>query len=290
MFERHHQIERVVDSKSSVLLFRLPGGYWDGKDLHRDVQVDELDGEDEDVLVSDASSYPMRLNTIMGRKVKQIGSIVEEAAIKRIIPKLSVLDRAAILLCIRRVTHGDIIAGMEVECDACKTKFKASPDLSSITFIRPLQPDKSEYEFRLPRASEKAERDIVVKWHVYDGERETRIASVSKQIGEKDALTWRMMGRITAIDGKEMGLKDEHFTNDGKIRQDKMLVELYRAVKLMSQADRNALRNEFTRVEGNIDLTVTGKCENPVCPDPIQKFGLDITGRSFFFPAEGQSD
>jgi len=97
------------------------------------------------------------------------------------------------------------------------------------------------------------------------------------------------MGRITAIDGTPMGLSDEHFTNDGKIRQDKSLVTLFRAVKLMSQADRNALRNEFVRVEGDIDLTVGAQCSNPSCTDPSQKFTLDITDRSFFFPREGQS-
>jgi hypothetical protein len=289
MFERHHKIERVVDPKSSVLMFTLPGGYWDGKEIQREIEVDELDGEDEDVLVSDASSYPLRLNTIIGRKIKRIGNIVDEATIKRVVPSLSVLDRAAILICIRRVTHGDIIAGMKITCSACKTEFMASPDLSSITYIRPLQMDKQEWEFRLPKASEKAARDVIVRWHIYNGEREARISNVSSQVGDRDALTWRMMGRITAIDGVEMALKDEHFGADGKIRQDKSLVTLYRAVKLMSQADRNALRNEFRRVEGDIDLTVTGKCSNSTCGNPDQKFTLDITDRNFFFPQEAQS-
>jgi len=289
LFERHHKIPRTVDAKSSVMIAKLPGGFWDGSTLHRDVTVCELDGEDEDVLVSDTSSYPLRLNKILSRKIQGIGSIVDEVAIKSIVPKLSVLDRAAVLICVRRVTHGDDIHGMEVKCAACKTTYKASPDLSTITFVRPLQPEKVEWEFRLPRASAKAGKDVLVRWHSYDGEREARVAAVSAQVGDKDALTWRIMGRITAIDGTPMGLSDEHFTNDGKIRQDKSLVTLFRAVKLMSQADRNALRNEFVRVEGDIDLTVGAQCSNPSCTDPSQKFTLDITDRSFFFPREGQS-
>ena len=289
MFDRHHRIERVVDAKSSVLLFKLPGGVWDGKELHTSVQVDELDGEDEDILVNDASLYPLRLNAILGRKVKQIGTIVDEATIKAIVPKLSALDRAAILICIRRVTHGDIISGMEVKCSACDTMFKASPDLSSITYIRPLKPDQNEWEFKLPKASAKAGRDVIVRWRTFNGEMEQRIAQVSKQIGNKDALTWRIMGRLVSIDGKDMGLKDEHFGTDGKIKQDKVLVDLFRAVKLMSQADRNSLRHEFRRVEGDIDLSVSGKCSNPSCPSPDQKFTLDITDINFFFPKEGQS-
>lgn len=289
LFERQYKIPRTVDAKSSILMFKLPGGFWDGAMLHRDVEIDELDGEDEDVLVSDSSSYPLRLNKILGRKIKSIGTITDEVSIKGIVSKLSVLDRAAVLICVRRVTHGDDIHGMEVKCAACKTTYKASPDLSSITFVRPVQPEKVEWEFRLPRASAKAGKDVIVRWHTYDGERETRVAAVSAQIGDKDALTWRIMGRVTAIDGTPMSLTDEHFTNDGKIRQDKSLVTLFRAVKLMSQADRNSLRNEFQRVEGDIDLTVGAKCSNPSCPDPNQKFTLDITDRSFFFPREGQS-
>lgn len=289
LFDREYRIDRVVDPKSAVGIFMLPGGVpWEG-DLLREVEIDELDGEDEDILVSTATPYPMRMNRILSRKLRRIGNVMDPATIQRIVPDMSVIDRLTLLVGIRRVTHGDIIANMEIHCEECDTKFKTSPDLSSITLYRPLNPEQREYEYRLPKASKKAGHDVIFKWHVYDGHRELRLSKVTKQIGERDMLTWRIMGRMMAIDGKEMEIKDEDFTNDGKIRQSKKLGEMFRVVKLMSQADRQALRNEFRRVEGDIDLTVTATCTNPICGAEVS-FGLDLADRNFFFPEAVQSD
>lgn len=284
LFDREYRIQRVVDAKSSVGSFMLPGGVQGEGELLRELEVIELDGDDEDILVSDATVYPLRLNAILSRKIQRVGPITDAEIIKRIVPKMSVLDRATVIVCVRRVTHGDIVPGIEFKCDGCKKTNTASPDLATITHIRPLKPDQLEWDFVIPRASMKAERDVVVKWHIFDGERELRLANVSKQIGDKDMLTWRIMGRIMSIDGEAMSITDEHFNADGTIRQNKGLVTLFRAVKGMSQADRNALRNEFRRVEGDIDLSVKSKCDNPLCPQPENELMLDITDRNFFFP------
>lgn len=285
LFDREYRIQRVVDPKSSVGSFMLPGGVlWEGE-VHRETEIIELDGDDEDILVSDATVYPLRINAILSRKIQRLGPFTDREIIKRIVPKMSVLERATVIVCVRRVTHGDIVPGIEFKCSACQKENTASPDLATITHIRPLKPEQLEWDFLLPRASMKADKDVVVKWHIYDGERELRLANISKQIGDKDMLTWRIMGRIMAIDGEVMSITDEHFNADGTIRQDKGLVKLYRAVKGMSQADRNSLRNEFRRVEGDIDLSVNEKCDNPLCPKPQNEFLLDITDRNFFFPA-----
>ncbi len=284
LFDREYRIQRVVDPKSSIGVFMLPGGVIYEDDLLREVEVIELDGDDEDILVSDATVYPLRLNAILSRKIQRLGHITDNEIIKQIVPTMSVLDRATIVVCVRRVTHGDLIPGIEFKCSGCGKMNSASPDLATITHIRPLVPDQLEWDFLLRRASLKADKDVVAKWHIYDGERELRLANVSKQIGDKDMLTWRIMGRIMAIDGEAMSITDKNFNADGTIRQDKGLVTLFRAVKSMSQADRNALRNEFRRVEGDIDLSVQAKCDHSLCPDPANDFLIDITDRNFFFP------
>jgi len=281
--DRHYTIPRVVDPKSSVGIFELPGGVLHEGRILQEVHLDELDGEDEDVLVSDATFYPLRMGAVLARKIRRLGHIDDPATIKNLVPKMSVLDRGTCLIGVRRITHGDVIVGVEIQCPKCEQTFSSSPDLSSVTYFRPIDPEKLEWEFVLPRASVKADRDVFAKWHVYDGERELRIAKVSKHIGSKDMLTWRIMGRLMSIDGQDMELKDEHFAKDGKIIQNKDLIALYRSVKLMSQADRNALRNEFRRVEGDLDLDVDVTCPNAMCGHQFQ-FSIDITDRSFFFP------
>lgn len=287
--DRHYRIPRVVDPKSSIGIFELPGGVRVQGDLLQEVHLDEMDGEDEDVLVSDATFYPLRLNAVLSRKIRRIGHLDDPQAIRKIVPMMSVLDRGTCIIGIRRITHGDVIYGMEIECPKCEQHFTTSPDLSTVTYFRPLEPEKLEWEFTLPRASKKADKDIIVRWHVYDGERELRISKVSKHIGSKDMLTWRIMGRLLSVDGEDMELKDEHFAKDGKIIQNKDLISLFRSVKLMSQADRNALRNEFRRVEGDIDLEVDVKCPNSMCSHEF-KFDIDITDRSFFFPSQTEPE
>jgi len=283
--ERHYRIPRVVDPKSSVGIFELPGGILHEGQLLREMHITELDGEDEDVLVSDASLYALRMNAVLARKIVRLGHVEDPATIGRLVPLMRVLDRGTALIAIRRVTHGDVIYGLEVECPHCGQKTTASPDLSSVTYFRPADCERLEWEYMLPKASRKAGHDVVVKWHVYDGERELLMSKVGKQIGDKDMLTWRIMGRMMEYDGKPMELTGEHFGKDGRIVQNKGLVELYRTVKLMSQADRNSLRNEFRRVEGDIDLEVGAKCPNPICGREFP-FSIDITDRSFFFPVE----
>lgn len=283
--ERHYSIPRMVDPKSSVGIFELPAGVVYQGELLKDVHLAELDGEDEDILVSDATFYPMRLNAVLSRKITRLGTVDDPATIKRLVPMMGVLDRGTCIIGVRRITHGDIVAGIEIECPQCEQKFKSSPDLSSVTYFRPKDPMKLEWEFELPRATTKAGRPVIARWHVYDGERELRIAKVSKHIGSKDMLTWRIMARLLMVDGKDMELKDEHFTKDGKLVQTKDLIELFRAVKLMSQADRNALRNEFRFVEGDLDLDVTVTCPNAMCGHSFS-YTIDITDRSFFFPQE----
>lgn len=286
LFDRKHRIKRVVDEKSSVGTFVLPGGVMLEGELLREVEVVELDGEDEDILVSDATLYPLRLNSILSRKIRRLGHITDREKITRIVPVMSVLDRATVVVCTRRVTHGDIIHGLEFRCD-CGHKNQASPDLATVTYIRPLKPEKLEWEFVLPKASRREDREVRVKWHIFNGERELRIARISKQIGSRDMLTWRIMARVLEIGDKPMGITEQHFNSDGTVRQDKGLVDLFRAIKGMSQADRNALRNEFARVEGDIDLSVRAKCANPLCPNPENEFTIDITDRNFFFPETG---
>lgn len=291
LFDREYRIERVVDPKSSMGIFSLPRGVVFEGELLREVEIEELDGEDEDILVSDATPYPMRLNHILSRKIRRIGAVTDPSTIKRIAPMMSVLDRATTLICIRRVTHGDIMVGLEVTCPACKVKMKSNPDLSSVTIYRPIDPMELEWDFKLQRASRKAGEDVMARWHVYDGHRELRLSRVTKQIGDKDMLTWRIMGRLMSYGGEKMELSDDHFTNDGKIKQSKELGKMFRVVKLMSQADRNALRNEFRRVEGDLDLTVDTECSNSLCPGEGASFQymIDISDPNFFFPKEAQS-
>lgn len=284
LFNREFRIPRVVDAKSAVGVFLLPGGVLYENELQREMEVIELDGDDEDILVSDATVYPLRLNAILSRKIQRIGPITDKEMIRRLVPKMSVLDRATVVVCVRRVTHGDVVPNIEFKCKACGKDNTASPDLATITHIRPLKPEQLEWDFVLPRASLRADREVVCKWHIYDGDRELRLANISKQIGDKDMLTWRIMGRVMSIDGEAMSITDEHFNSDGTIRQDQKLVKLFRAVKGMSQADRNALRNEFHRVEGDIDLSVKAKCAHTLCPRPENEFMVDITDRNFFFP------
>ena len=285
LFDREYRIDRPVDPKSSTGIFILPGGVLWESDLLREVEIIELDGDDEDILVSDATVYPLRLNAILGRKIRRIGQVTDPEAIKRIVPAMSVLDRATCVVCTRRVTHGDVIVGVEFDCNACKRTNTANPNLATITYIKPLKPGQLEWDFVLPRASLRAGKDVIVKWHIYDGRRELYLAQISKQIGDRDMLTWRIMGRIMSIDEVPMGLEEKHFNSDGSIRQDEELVKLFRAVKGMSQADRNSLRNEFRRVEGDLDLSVDATCSASLCPKKENKFMIDITDRSFFFPA-----
>src|SRR5215207_4437034 len=93
----------------------LPGGFWNGRSFSREARVRALTGADEQFLAGTAgASVAERCTALLARCLTRLGATAPSAARMR---ELSLGDRDALLLWIRRITLGDRIQ-TEARCPA----------------------------------------------------------------------------------------------------------------------------------------------------------------------------
>lgn len=96
---------------SAETAWKLPGGYWDDNGLlHRDVELTQLSGREEEMLSCMSNAAPAALvSQILSQCVLRIGAI--EPVTPHTAGRLLVADRQYLLLKLREVTFGDRIEG-----------------------------------------------------------------------------------------------------------------------------------------------------------------------------------
>lgn len=240
----------MAEPKSGIAVFDLPCGYIDPKgELHTEIVVREMTGEEEDLLANPKIKISKKLNNVMGACVERIGTITDKGKIARIIPDLLQGDRSFLLFAIRRVSFGDIYRVNE-PCPNC-TKVGAYPiDLSTLNLVKMQDPMKRSFEKKL-------EDGTVIHYHLPTGADEQVISEMSTG---NDEMTLFLLMRLDKINGKRVS---------------------FEMLKKLSSNKRGLIRLALIEQEVGVETTMNYDCSD--CGHSFKR-ELNMDG-SFFFPS-----
>lgn len=141
--------DEVVDiAEAPDTTVKLPGGFFDTDgNLVTTAEVRELNGEDEEALGKAANSGQMIrvVNAILARGVLLVGN---EPSSPKLLNRLLIGDRDALLLGVRRATYGNIL-DLEVRCPACTNTMEVGVDLTKDVPVRELESPQVSYRVEL---------------------------------------------------------------------------------------------------------------------------------------------
>jgi phage FluMu protein Com len=273
------EIDPVDDSlsqaRASEGVFVLPAGYIDDEGvLHREIQIREMTGQEEDLLGAGSGDFAARMNQIMAACVVRIGTIEDRPRILTVIRKLPIADRTFLFTALRRVSLGDEYE-MEVECPKCNKVSQMALDLGAMEIKEMPEPDRRVYEVQLPSGKE-------ASWHIMTGEEEEVLSTLRDASNMKDVLSYAIMMRLEKYDGKELLIGSRLVDARGRVSLDKDGRSFLKLVKSMSIKDRNFLRAQFGEKEAGMDTDIEFEC-----PECQAKFvgAFDPTQIGFFFPS-----
>lgn len=244
-------LAQINDAKSTQGVFTLPCGFLDAEgNLHTEVVIRELTGEEEDLLSSKTLSAFHKYNELLVRCTQRLGSITDRGQLSAAIKSLPVGDRVFLLFAIRRVSIGDEYL-IEATCNSCQAKHNYTVLLSELE-VRPMpDPKKRIHDITLPSGA-------TARFRISTGVDEERSMKLDKS---EDALSRAMHMRLELLNGQPPELKD---------------------VRAMKWRDRRALREAWNKVEGGVDTEVSIDCAS--CGVEFKR-DVEVSG-SFFFPSE----
>lgn len=242
--------------------FELPGGLVDVTgQLHKDVELDEMRGIDEEILTS--SRYKGKMNLalhhMLARVVKRIGSITDVKV--SVIRQLLVGDRDYILLRLQEWTNG-IAVDTEVPCPTpdCDYTNKLNFSLEQIP-VKELDKGKRTFTVELPKGiyiNGKVHKEVI-----FDLPTSKISESMEIYINRKEftqGLTLLFMESVKSI---------------GSLDKKDLTEDIF---KYMSSKDRKFLIDEInTRQPGPEYTTVKYVCEK--CG---QEHSFDVASTNFF--------
>jgi hypothetical protein len=256
--------QQMEEPHSGLGLFDLPMGVIDAEgELHRQIQLREITGVEEDILLSKTGSIVTKFNDVLTNCVLKIGHISDRQKISKLVLDMRTGDRTFILLALRRVSLGDTYP-FEFKCpDAtCKAKHTLEVDLSELEIALPdgFDPDEPEavlkrelWEVQLPSGIK-----AVIK--VMTGRLEFEIDQKAKRNAE-DRLSRMMRVRIASLDDKEPTV---------------------RHIQALTMRDRDFLRGFFDQIDGGVNTTVEVEC--PSCMEESE-VEVNPGQEGFFFPS-----
>lgn len=247
-------VNEMERPKSTQGVFDLPCGFLDEEGtLHTEVELSEMGGNEEDLLISTATPNQKKMSLLIGRCVRRIGSITDRGKIAMIADRLTVGDRTFILFALRRVALGDAYP-FKATCHSCRKEDMYMVDMSELE-VRPMKdPHKRIFDGQLPSGK-------MMRFRVMTGEDEAKLGKV-KLI--EDKLSMSMLLRMELLDGKPPTLDD---------------------IKRMSLRDRDAARALFEENDGGVDTTLDMQCRQ--CGAEFQD-EVDPGQPGFFFPSTTQ--
>jgi len=243
---------QIADPKSGVGIFDLPCGYLDRNGtLHKEVQIHEMTGAEEDLLAAKKIKASKKMNSLVAACIDLIGDITDKGKIASIIPQLLLGDRVFLLFAIRRVSFGDDYMINE-QCPECDVKSLFTVNLGELQTKEMPDPSQRLYEVELSKG--------VFKFHPPSGIDEAAMTEMSNGL---DDLSMSILMRAVSYNGLPVNLQ---------------------IIKSLSVRDRNRLRTIFDEVEGGVDTAINFTCAS--CEHTFKKdVGMD-TG--FFFPSAVQ--
>lgn len=261
-------IRTIQDAKASQDTFRLPCGWLDPLGvLHRDVQVREITGVEEDLLAARGGDGNGKFDALLANCTVRVGDVSDPAKIKEVVHNLPVGDRLFLLLAIRAVSLGAEYY-FEATCPSakCGKPSTLAVDLYSLEQFEAEAPTEAEHLLKLPSGKE-------VVWRFLTGRGEDTVGEIVKKFEEEQTakgakasvssvnLSAAIYARIVKIDGKVPSMAD---------------------VQALGVRDRNALRDTFQSQEGFVDTEIKATCKH--CQHEYT-VDVDLGQAGFFFPS-----
>lgn len=276
----------VTTGSSQRGIYNIVGGYLDPDGvIHSEFELRGMDGVDEDILQNESAPVIQRLQALMINCTERVGTILDRGPITSIVSsKLLSGSRQHLLMCIRRVSHGDIYP-MEAKCpnEKCGKVRAHDIDLSEAELYDMEDPTlRTDIPFTLPVSN------IPITWSMATGAHEQILTAIGRLPKEerRHVLTYSAMVRLDTIDGEsvKIGVGDMLDPKRTKLKLSKRAQKLFQTVQRWAAADRDALRSQFFEepgVETALELT---------CPECGQEFedDLNIAQVAFFFPSQAR--
>lgn len=243
---------RLEQPKSSVDGFELPCGFLDEDgELHTDIIVREMTGEEEEILAARNLPNGKKYNRVLSRCTSQIGGFNTPQDISKVVMDLPQGDRVYLLFAIRRTSLGDEMPFV-TKCPGCETESQMVIDLSELEIKKMPDPKVRTYDTVLP-SGKKAQMKILV------GRGEDMIAKAFKK--GVDVISTAILARLAELDGEPPTIK---------------------GLKKLTLKDRNHLKNIWEDYEGGVDTTITIDC--PLCEYEYEA-DIGIGDEGFFNPS-----
>lgn len=249
--------------------YTLPCGFVtpDGK-VHKKIILRETRGREEDMMDDDSVLRSTRITNVLTACIEQLGPVTDKEQIRLIVSDdmqgigkgITSTDRIAAMIFLRRTSVGDAY-NFERRCPrlGCGHMNKNKTlDLRTIkmTTVPEERVGKRRVSFTLPRSGKKVTLRVMTAKH------EEQLLKLKPT--QKELRSAAMCARIESID-------DVMFTDPARALE---------AVKELPQADRNAIRDVYDKIEADVDTSIQIQCDNPICQAEFE-FPLDI-GQTFF--------
>ena len=251
--------EHFLNPKSTTEVFRLPVGWVDGDGkTHKDVQVREMTGEEEELLAG-KGDIGIRLNRVLANCLVDVGG---EKGTVPLVKSMAMVDRVFLLIAIRRVSLGDTYR-IKAKCPSCDDKGDYTIDLGELETTETDLDDGWEFDSTLPSGRK-------VRWHVMTGEDEDWLKQAEKKLKGQGRMTLAILARLDELDGIKLD------------KSNRAMKVALTAVARLSLRDRNFLRREFEK-EGDIDTKLEFECA--ACGAEFES-EIELGSADFFFPSE----
>jgi hypothetical protein len=161
----------------------LPSGIWTGEDHHREIELCPVRGKDVEELSQMLRPKPLaaRATHLLSRCVCRLGSM--EGVTAEMMRSLTVGDREAILLALRKLTLGNRIDCV-LKCPAAVCGEQMDLELSvDALLLDPYGDVRSEYEVRL----ERGDKGYLVRFRLPTGADQERAAVLLEKGGQERA-------------------------------------------------------------------------------------------------------
>jgi len=238
--------------KSPMGFLELPCGYLDPEGvLHRDVELSELTGHEEDMLSSTSVPSYKKMGLLVGRCVKRIGTITDAGQIAALADKLTVGDRVYLMFALRKITLGSDYP-FRATCPSCKQESLFRVNLDRLDVQKMKTPEVRIYSGMLPSSKKP------ITYRVLTGNHEEQMAQLRNK---DDAISASLWMRLESLDGKPPTLPE---------------------VKALSMRDREHIRVVCDEVDGGVDTSIDMHCLK--CGHEFVE-EVDASQPGFFFPS-----
>lgn len=197
---------------------KLPFGLLRDGEALREAEVRELNGADEEALAR-VAGHPLRyLDTLLVRGTVQIGGLPSD---QKLLRELTMADRDALLVAIRRATYGNDLHFSGLVCPHCGQSSDITVHLDELDDPQPFDPLVRTFEVRLRRGMATVRQPTGEDEHALAGsernlaERNTLLIArcvVSAELGDEQTRGSEAMARALGVVDRHAILKsiEEH--------------------------------------------------------------------------------